>query len=321
MTVTSTDASTLRGRDLLSAADLSRGEVDRVFATAWSLKDEFRTTRRHASPPLTGRTLAMLFQRPSLRTRVTFEAGMTQLGGAAIYLTEDVVMGAREAVRDVARNLERFVDGIVARTGPHEVVAELAAQASIPVINGLTLREHPCQALADMFTIRERFGRLEGTVLTFVGDGNNVYHSLALLGTAFGMEIRLAHPVGYGPNPRIVALAEERAAATGARLVFGGDPTDLVRGANVVYTDAWTSMGQEAQAEERRDAFGAYRVDDALMSVAGPDAVAMHCLPAHRGEEIASSVMDGPQSLIFDQSENRLHVQKALLVELLAGTA
>jgi ornithine carbamoyltransferase len=321
MTVTRTDAPTLRGRDLLSAADLSRAEVERVFATAWSLKDEFRTTRRHADPPLTGRTLAMLFQRPSLRTRVTFEAGMTQLGGAAIYLTEDVVMGAREAVRDVARNLERFVDGIVARTGPHEVVAELAAQASIPVINGLTLREHPCQALADMFTIRERFGRLDGTVLTFVGDGNNVYHSLALFGAAFGMEIRLAHPAGYGPNPRIVAVAEERAAATGARLVFGADPTGLVRGANVVYTDAWTSMGQEAQAEERRDAFAAYRVDDALMSAAGPDAVAMHCLPAHRGEEIASSVMDGPQSLIFDQSENRLHVQKALLVELLGGVA
>jgi ornithine carbamoyltransferase len=311
----------LRGRDLLSAADLSRNEVERVFATAWSLKDEFRTTRRHADPPLTGRTLAMLFQRPSLRTRITFEAGMTQLGGAAIYLTEDVVMGAREAVRDVAHNLERFVDGIVARTGPHEVVAELAAQASIPVINGLTLREHPCQALADMFTIRERFGSLEGKVLTFVGDGNNVYHSLALLGAAFGMEIRLAHPVGYGPNPRIVALAEQRAAATGARLVFGADPADLVRGANVVYTDAWTSMGQEAQAEERRDAFAAYRVDDDLMAAAGRDAVAMHCLPAHRGEEIASSVMDGPQSLIFDQSENRLHVQKALLVELLGGAA
>jgi ornithine carbamoyltransferase len=319
--MTTTTTPTLRGRDLLSAADFSRAEVERVFATATSLKDEFRANRRHARPPLAGRTLAMLFQRPSLRTRVTFEAGMTQLGGAAIYLTEDVVMGAREAVRDVARNLERFVDGIVARTGPHEVVVELAAQASIPVINGLTLREHPCQALADMFTIRERFGRLEGTVLTFVGDGNNVYHSLALLGAALGMEIRLAHPVGYGPNPPIVALAEERAGATRARLIFGQDPAELVRGADVVYTDAWTSMGQEAQAEERRDAFAAYRVDDALMAAAGRDAVAMHCLPAHRGEEIASSVMDGPQSLILEQSENRLHVQKALLVELLGGDA
>ncbi len=311
----------LRGRDLLSAADFSRAEVERVFETAAALKREFRATRRHAHPPLIRRTLAMLFQKPSLRTRVTFEAGMTQLGGSAIYLPEDAVMGAREAVRDVAHNLERFVDAIVARTGPHEVVAELAAQASIPVINGLTLREHPCQALADVFTIRERVGALEGTIVTFVGDGNNVYHSLALLGSAFGMEVRLAHPSGYGPNPRIVALAEERAAATGGRLVFGDEPTDLVRGADVVYTDAWTSMGQEAEAEERRDAFAAYRVDDALMAAAGPEAVAMHCLPAHRGEEIASSVMDGPQSLIFEQSENRLHVQKALLVELLGADA
>ena len=321
MTAVENPPISLRGRDLLSAADLTRAEVDRLFATATTLKDEFRASRRHARPPLVGRTLAMLFQKPSLRTRVTFEAGMNQLGGAAVYLTEDVVMGAREAVRDVAHNLERFVDAIVARTGPHEVVVELAAQASIPVINGLTLREHPCQALADIFTIREHFGRLEGTVLTFVGDGNNVYHSLALLGSAAGMEVRLAHPSGYGPNPRIVALAEERAKATGARLVFGQDPTDLVRGANVVYTDAWTSMGQEAEAEERRDAFALYRVDDALMAAAGPNAVAMHCLPAHRGEEIASSVMDGPQSLIFEQSENRLHVQKALLVELLGGDA
>ena len=318
MTVTPESPSSLRGRDLLSVADLSAAEVERVFGTAEALKSEFRATRRHASPPLTGRTLAMLFQKPSLRTRVTFEAGMAQLGGVAIYLPEDAVMGAREAVRDVARNLERFVDGIVARTGPHAVVVELAAQASIPVINGLTLREHPCQALADVFTIRERFGHLDRAVITFVGDGNNVYHSLALLGSAFGMEVRLAHPAGYAPNETIVARARALAAETGGRLVFGSDPFELVKGADVVYTDAWTSMGQEAEAEERRDAFAAYRVDDELMAAAGPDAVAMHCLPAHRGEEITSSVMDGPRSLIFEQSENRLHVQKALLVELLA---
>jgi ornithine carbamoyltransferase len=309
---------TLRGRDLLSVADLSAAEVEQVFGTAETLKREFRETRRHARPPLTGRSLAMLFQKPSLRTRVTFEAGMAQLGGTAIYLPEDAVMGAREAVRDVAHNLERFVDGIVARTGPHAVVVELAAQASIPVINGLTLREHPCQALADVFTIRERLGRSDGAVITFVGDGNNVYHSLALLGAAFGMEVRLAHPAGYSPNESIVARAQSLAEASGGRLVFGSDPYELVAGADVVYTDAWTSMGQEAEAEERRDAFVAYQVDDRLMAAAGPDAVAMHCLPAHRGEEITSSVMDGPQSLIFEQSENRLHVQKALLVELMA---
>ncbi len=307
----------LRGRDLLSVADLSADEVGWVFATAEALKAEFRANRRHAAPPLVGRTLAMLFQKPSLRTRVTFEAGMAQLGGTAIYLPDDAVMGAREAVRDVARNLERFVDAIVARTGPHALVAELASHASIPVINGLTLREHPCQALADVFTIRERVGSLEGVIVTFVGDGNNVYHSLALLGAALGMEIRLAHPPGYRPDEGIVAAARTMAAESGGRLVFGHDPAELVRGAAIVYTDAWTSMGQEAEAEERRAAFAGFRVDDALMAIAGPAAMAMHCLPAHRGQEIASSVMDGPQSLVFEQSENRLHVQKALLVGLL----
>ena len=317
MTVT-TSLNPLRGRDFLSVADFSAGEVERVFATATALKAEFRATRRHVAPPLVGRTLAMLFQKPSLRTRVTFEAGMAQLGGTAIYLPEDAVMGAREAIHDVARNLERFVDAIVARTGPHEVVTELAAQASIPIINGLTVREHPCQALADVFTIREHLGSVEGAVVTFVGDGNNVYHSLALLGAALGMEIRLAHPPRYGPDERIVERAQALAGGSGGRLVFGHDPVELVRGASIIYTDAWTSMGQEVEAEARRDAFAGYAVDDALLDAAGTDVMAMHCLPAHRGEEITSAVMDGPRSLIFEQSENRLHVQKALLVELLA---
>jgi ornithine carbamoyltransferase len=248
---------------------------------------------------------------------VTFEAGMNQLGGHAIYLTEDTIMGARESVHDVARNLERFVDAIVARTGPHAVVVELAGQASIPVINGLTLREHPCQALADMFTIRERFGRLNGLTLAFVGDGNNVYHSLALLGAMLGMGVRLAHPAGYAPNTSIVERARAIAAESGGRLEFTSDPVEGVRGADIVYTDAWTSMGQEAETEERRDAFKGFRLDDALLDAAGPEAVAMHCLPAHRGEEITSAVMDGPRSIIWDQSENRLHVQKALLVEVI----
>ena len=211
---------TLKGRDVISAADLSRDEVLALFRRAAELKAEFRADRVHADPPLRGRTLAMLFQKPSLRMRVTFEAGMTQLGGAAINLTEDVVMGARETVRDVAKNLERFVDAIMARTGPHQVVVELATQASVPVINGLTLREHPCQALADLFTLHERFGELRGLPLAFVGDGNNVYHSLALLGATMGMEIRLAHPDGYEPNDRIVTQARALAAAGGGRLVF-----------------------------------------------------------------------------------------------------
>ena len=314
-----TTSGPLRGRDLLSVADLSAMEVVRLFETAARLKAEFRSTRRHAVPPLAGRTLAMLFQKPSLRTRVSFEAGMAQLGGHAIYLTHDVVLGARESVRDIARNLDRFVDGIVVRTGPHEVALELAAQADIPVINGLTLREHPCQALADVFTMQEHFGRLDGLVVAFVGDGNNVYHSLALLGASLGMEIRLAHPPGYAPNERLVAHAAELSAGSGGRLTFTNDPLEAVRGASVVYADAWTSMGQEAEAEERRDAFAGYQLNDDLLDAAGADAVAMHCLPAHRGEEITTSVMDGPRALIWDQSENRLHVQKALLAEILAG--
>lgn len=315
----SQSTASLVGRDLLSVADLSAPEVRQVFAAATMLKAEFSAARCHARPPLIGRTIAMLFQKPSLRTRVSFEAGMVQLGGHAVYLTNDVVLGARESVHDVARNLERMVDAIVVRTGSHEVAVELAAQADVPVINGLTLREHPCQALADMFTIEERFGRLDGLVVAFVGDGNNVYHSLALLGAALGMEIRLAHPPGYAPNDRIVTRARELAEASGARLQFGHDPMEAVRGAAVVYTDAWTSMGQEAETEERRDAFAGFRVDDALLDAAGPDSLAMHCLPAHRGEEITSAVMDGPRSLIWEQSENRLHVQKGLLVELLGG--
>ncbi len=302
----------------MSAADLSAAEIGLLFSRAAVLKAEYRAERRHANPPLERLTLAMLFQKPSLRTRVTFEAGMTQLGGHAIYLTEGTVLGGRETVGDVARNLESFVDAIMARTGPHEVVVELAARASIPVINGLTIREHPCQALADLFTLHERFGDLRGLTLAFVGDGNNVYHSLALMGATLGMHVRLAHPAGYGPSERIVERARSLAAAAGGSLSFTQEPREAVERAQAVYTDAWTSMGQEAEAEERRDAFARFQVNASLMAAA-PDAVVMHCLPAHREEEITSDMMDGPQSVIFDQSENRLHAQKALLVELLAG--
>ena len=311
-------AGSLRGRDLLSIGDLSRSEVDALFELAASLKAEFRSSHGHAHPALAGRTLAMLFQKPSLRTRVTFEAGAAQLGGHAIYLTNEVVLGARESVRDVARNLERFVDAIVVRTGPHEVAVELAAQAAVPVINGLTLREHPCQALADLFTIRERFGGFEGVVLAFVGDGNNVYHSLALLGAMLGIEVRLAHPAGYAPNPRIVERAQALAAENGGRIVFGRDPAEVVAGASVVYTDAWTSMGQEAEAGRRREVFAPYQVNEHIMSLAKPGAFFMHCLPAHRGEEVTAEVFESPASVVFDQAENRLHCQKALLLMLLA---
>ena len=308
----------LRGRDLLSAGDLSPDEVRRVFGTAAALKAEFLASRRHARPPLVRRTLAMLFERPSLRTRVTFEAGMIQLGGGAIQLTSgNVGWGVRESVADVARNLQGFVDAIVIRTGVHQIAVELAAAADIPGINALTLHEHPCQALADVFTLRETFGRLDGLVVAFVGDGNNVFHSLALVAAGQGAQVRLAHPPGYAPDPAIVDRATVLAAACGGSLVVGHDARAIVAGADVIYTDAWTSMGQEAEADERRVAFAAYQVGEALCAAAGPQARVMHCLPAHRGEEITSEVMDGPRSLVFQQSENRLHVQKGLLVELL----
>jgi len=311
-----TEHVSLVGRDLLSIADLSAGELDRVLDRAAVLKAEFRAGRRHMVRPLVGRTLAMLFEKPSLRTRVSFEAGMSQLGGHAIHLAPgDVGLGVRESVADVARNLERWVDAIIIRTFAHDIVLELAAEAGIPVVNALTDLEHPCQALADLLTMREHFGRVAGLHVAFVGDGNNVFHSLALAGAIAGFEVRIAHPEGYGPNPAIAARAEELAAAGGGRLVVGHDPRAIVAGADVIYTDAWTSMGQEAEVAERRLAFRGYTVDAALVAAAAPGAVVMHCLPAHRGEEITSDVLDGPRSLVLEQAENRLHVQKAWLAE------
>ncbi len=313
-------AGSLAGRDLLSAADLSRPEVEVVFARAVELKAELRATGRHAALPLAGRTVAMLFEKPSLRTRVTFEAGMTQLGGHAIHLaTADVGLGARESVADVARNLDRWVDGIVVRTFGQTVAEELAEAAGIPVVNALTDLEHPCQALADLFTLRERFGTLDRLSLAYVGDGNNVCHSLLLLGARFGLDLRLAHPDGYGPDPGVVERARVIASGTGGRIALGTDPRAAVEGVAVIYTDAWTSMGQEAEAERRRTDFTGFRVDERLRTGAGPSTLVMHCLPAHRDEEIASEVLDGPFSIVLDQAENRLHVQKAFLAESLEG--
>jgi ornithine carbamoyltransferase len=311
-------AESLRGRDLLSAADLTRDEYELVFDRAARLKSEFRETRRHAEQPLAGRNVALIFEKQSLRTRVTFEAGLNQLGGHALHLGDGIGFGVRESVSDIAHNLERWIDGIVIRTFDHSVLTELAAEAGIPVFNALTDAEHPFQAFADLLAMREHFGSLKGRVLTFVGDGNNVYHSLALAGATLGMEIRLAHPAGFGPHVEVLDAAQKLTASSGGKIVVGRDPRELVPGSDAVYTDVWVSMGQEEQSHARFAAFAGYCVNSALLELAGPEAVAMHCLPAHRGQEITAEVLDGPRSLALEQAENRLHVQKAFLVESLA---
>ncbi len=310
---------TLKGRDLLSAADLSRAEYELLFDRAVELKAEFLKARRHDRKLLADRTVAVIFEKQSLRTRVTFEAGIAQLGGIPICLGEGIGLGVRESTADVAHNLERWVDAIVVRTFAHSTVTEMAAEAAIPVVNALTDDEHPCQALADLLTLREHYGRLDGLVVAFIGDGNNVFASLALAGATLGMEIRLAHPSGYGPATSVVDRARELGARSGGRIVLGRDPRQAVRGADAVYADVWVSMGQQEQSAARLAAFAGYQVDAELLGLAEPAAVAMHCLPAHRGQEISAEVLDGPRSLALAQAENRLHAQKALLVETLAG--
>jgi ornithine carbamoyltransferase len=267
---------------------------------------------------LLGRTLAMIFEKPSLRTRVSFDVGIHQLGGFAIYLPQaEVNLGRRESIHDVAKNLERMVQGIVIRTFAHKNAEEMAAIADIPVINGLTDFSHPCQAMADYLTIWEVKGRLEGLKLAFVGDGNNVAHSLMFGGAQLGLEVHMATPRGYEPNPDAIAWARQRASESGGALTLTNDPRAAVTGADVVYTDVWASMGQEGEADERRQVFRPYQVNAGLFALAKRDAVFMHCLPAHRGEEVTAEVIDAARSVVFQQAENRLHVQKAILIELM----
>jgi len=290
-----------------------------LFERARELKAEIATHGRHAGPPLVGRTLAMIFEKPSLRTRVTFETGMTQLGGHAVYLAPtDVRLGQREAVADVAANLGRWVDGIVARTFSQAVIEELARAAGVPVVNALSDHEHPCQALADYLTMLEHRGHLTGLQLAFVGDGNNVWHSLALMGATLGVHVRLACPPGFDGDDAVRRRAEELAAATGGRVEVTHDPRAAVADADIIYTDVWASMGQEAEAPERAGIFAPFQVNEDLVAVAPAEALVMHCLPAHRGEEITSAVLDGPRSIVLDQAENRLHAQKALLEAVIA---
>jgi ornithine carbamoyltransferase len=302
-------------KDFLSLADWPAAELLEILARARELK---RLDAEGERPPtLRGRVLAMFFEKPSLRTHVTFEAGMTQLGGHAILLRpEQVGIGSRESPADVARNLSRWVDGIVARTFSHALVEELAQQATIPVINGLTDLLHPCQAMADLQTIAERC-ELKEAVIAYVGDGNNVANSLLNAAAVLGLSLRIATPATHRPALRVRRRAEPLAARSGAQIALVEDPVEAVKGASFVYTDTWTSMGQEQEAEVRRRIFAGYQVNAALLAHA-PEAWVMHCLPAHRGEEITEDVLDGPRSIVFDQAENRLHSQKAVLERLLA---
>jgi ornithine carbamoyltransferase len=298
-------------RHYLSVADLSTQEVLALLERALELK-RYGVSER----PLLGRTAALVFQKPSLRTRVSFEVAMLQLGGQAVYLSPaEVGLGQREGAVDVSRVLSRYVDVIVARVFLHADVVALAENATVPVINALSDREHPCQILADLLTLYERRGTLKGVRLAYVGDGNNVAHSLALVAPSLGIDLRFACPDGYEPDPMIMEQAQA-GAPTGAIELFR-DPREAVRGADAVYTDSWYSMGQESEAEARAPVFRRFQLNDELLSYAAPGAVAMHCLPAHRNQEITDAVMDGAASVVYDQAENRLHVQKALLLKLL----
>jgi ornithine carbamoyltransferase len=302
--------------DLVSTRDLGPAGVDAVLRLAGIMKSRPADFRR----ALTGRQMVMFFEKPSLRTRLTFEAGMVSLGGTAMFVDQTHErLDAREKLSDVAHNLERWVDLIVLRTFSQQTIAGMAQHACVPVINALSDLEHPCQALADYLTLLERFGDVKNRCLAYVGDGNNVAHSLLLTCACLGSSIRVATPSGYAPNPQIVADAREIAEETGAKIQLLTDPHEAVVGADAIYTDAWVSMGQEKEEGERAQIFPPYQVNPELMAEAAPHAVFMHCLPAHRGLEVTDAVMDSEQSLIFEQAENRLHVQKAILCLLLGG--
>jgi ornithine carbamoyltransferase len=302
--------------DLISTRDLGPQGVDAVLHLTELMKSRPSVFQRS----LAGKQMVMFFEKPSLRTRLTFEAGMTSLGGMAMFVDQSKSrLDEREKLSDIAHNLERWVDVIVLRTFAQETIARMARYASVPVINALSDLEHPCQALADYFTLQERFGDLKNICSAYVGDGNNVAHSLLLTCACLGSSIRIATPKGYTCNPQIVADAKKIAKHTGAELEFLTDPHAAVAGVDAVYTDAWASMGQEHESSKRAEIFQPYQVNSALMAEAAPHAAFMHCLPAHRGEEVTDEIMDGEQSVIFEQAENRLHVQKSILYLLLGG--
>jgi ornithine carbamoyltransferase len=302
-------------RDLLTGAEWSPAVIRELYHLAADIKarpDRYRGA-------LGGRFLAMIFEKPSLRTRVTFEVGIQSMGGGAVFLDHTGMrLGQRESIKDVARNLSRWVQGIVARTFEQRVLEELAEHASIPVINALSDRFHPCQALADFFTLEERLGGLRGLKLAYVGDGNNVCHSLLMAGARVGANVRVATPAGYEPASDIVAEARRAARETRGKIELFRQAEEAVAGAQAIYTDVWASMGQEREVAQREAIFAPYQVNEALIELAAPDGVFLHCLPAHRGSEVTDRVIDSPRSLVYDQAENRLHVQKAILLMLLS---
>jgi ornithine carbamoyltransferase len=312
----------MRARSLISTTDLQPDEVVGLLDDAAML----RTARAsvvdgsRTESVLRGRTVALIFEKPSTRTRVSFEVGVTELGGTPLALSSaDLQLGRGETVADTGAVLGRFVQAIVIRTFAQSRLEELATSSGVPVINALTDEEHPCQALADLLTIRDEFGSFDGRVLTYFGDGNNVAHSLLLAGAAVGLGVRVAHPDGYAPDAGIVARARTLAAAHGSEITVTTDPGAAAAGAHALYTDVWASMGQEEEQQARAAVFAPYALDAALVRAAAEDAIVLHCLPAHRGEEIAADVIDGPRSRVFDQAENRLHVQKAVLAALVGG--
>lgn len=304
----------MKAQDFISAQDITTEEIQDLYELAKDMK----ANRNKYIRAREGMSLAMIFEKPSLRTRVTFDVGIQQLGGNGIFLgPNDINLGKRESVFDVAKNLERMVDIIMIRTFAHSICTDMAEFASIPIINGLTDHEHPCQALADFFTMWEVKGDLNGKKLTYVGDGNNVAHSLMLTGARLGVNVSVATPKGYEPDKVVVEKAKKDAERFGAKIEATNDADDAVANADAVYTDVWASMGQESEAEERKKIFSPYQVNSDLMAKANPDAIFLHCLPAHRGEEVTDEVIDSDQSVVFQEAENRLHVQKALMHELL----
>ncbi len=304
----------MKGKDLLSVSDLSSEDISLLMSDTLDMKASGWLST------LSGKSLALLFEKPSLRTRVSFEVAMRQLGGEVIYLSPaEVGLGKRESVPDVARVLSRYVDVIAARTFSHHTLEMLADYTSVPVINALSDLEHPCQALADLFTIYEKKGELKGLTLAFIGDGNNVAHSLILAASLSGVNFRFASPKGYQIQNKILLLAQDYSRDSGAEILCTEDPHLAVSDADIVYTDVWTSMGQDKEAEKRRQAFASYQVNSKLLSSAKEDAIVMHPLPAHHGEEVADNILYSPASVVFDQAENRMHLEKALLAEMLGG--